>query len=245
MKTSLKKWWAFVEQNEPWKSSPSQQDAKRLARAIDRFRQPRKKPSEPTENQIVPIVNALAKGAQLLQTAREWKEPRVGTGSKVRQEARGLQWRTVMAYGGLETILKSCCGIDGPGLDGRVVATLCDGCLKDALAEYTALDPPRFGTRSSEKWLGTTEDAADPALLSFLRIKQGDAKAVRKWLVDGQPVTTWSGAIMLAKALRNATAHGALSASKVVEWKLAPTLDRLTSDHAVVAAGVLNVLCEE
>ncbi|MEC4815849.1 MAG: hypothetical protein SAK29_21630 [Scytonema sp. PMC 1069.18] len=43
---------------------------------------------------------------------------------------------------------------------------------------------------------------------------------IDQWIVQSVPIYTWSDAVRLAKALRNATAHGALSPTKVQEWGL-------------------------
>jgi hypothetical protein len=76
----------------------------------------------------------------------------------------------------------------------------------------------------------------------LLGLSETDANAVGKWLAEQQPACSWPSALQLAQAFRNATVHGALSASKVKEWKLRPAFRTLTDDLGSVTAAVLMKL---
>ncbi len=70
-------------------------------------------------------------------------------------------------------------------------------------------------------------------------LTSGDKKAIDRWLVQSQSVDSWCEAYKLAKALRNASAHGFLLPTKIGEWGLKEGFLRLTEDLAeVVIAGL-------
>ncbi|MEG4279053.1 hypothetical protein QUA62_16470, partial [Microcoleus sp. MON1_C1] len=50
------------------------------------------------------------------------------------------------------------------------------------------------------------------------------------YISNGIAIEDWANATMLAKALRNATAHGALSPSKVEDWRLKPAMKILVKN---------------
>mgnify|MGYP000913948199 FL=1 len=70
----------------------------------------------------------------------------------------------------------------------------------------------------------------------------GDVKIFRRWFLQGESVSNWVDALFLARAIRNATAHGALSASKAAELKLGEAIAVLTRDLTLVAAAIFEVL---
>jgi hypothetical protein len=51
-------------------------------------------------------------------------------------------------------------------------------------------------------------------------LRYGDRKMFQSWVLAKSPVEAWDKSILLAKALRNMSAQGALSASKVEELGL-------------------------
>jgi hypothetical protein len=53
------------------------------------------------------VVSGVARGFTLLRNARRWSHPLAGAGSRKAMEARGRQWRLVMAYGGFEIFAKA------------------------------------------------------------------------------------------------------------------------------------------
>ncbi|MEH1832888.1 MAG: hypothetical protein V7L29_12595 [Nostoc sp.] len=60
--------------------------------------------------------------------------------------------------------------------------------------------------------------------------------------MKSQPVSNWVEAVRLAKALRNATAHGALSASKVKDWGLQKPLLALSDNLAEIVVAAMQKL---
>jgi hypothetical protein len=67
---------------------------------------------------------------------------------------------------------------------------------------------------------------------------------IRRWLIEQQPITSWEAALAFAQALRNVTVHGALSATKIKEWKLPATLETLLHNLEQVVAAALARLNE-
>jgi hypothetical protein len=60
--------------------------------------------------------------------------------------------------------------------------------------------------------------------------------------VKSQPIDSWEKGVKLAKAIRNASAHGFLAATKVNELGLKPGLRKLTDDLASIVKFGLHKL---
>ncbi len=191
---------------------------------------------------IKKVTSALYRAVPLLQAALHWEDPTVG-GTLDRRSAtdrrRGEQWRLVLAFSGMETLTKALLSQKGRGgIGAEHFRTLLSGC---ALPEYLPLEVPQHRESLLEDWF--TADAQDD-LLDFLGLDFGDAKITARWLVERRPMIDWVEGLCLAKALRNATVHGALSASKVEQWKLADAIGRLVDDIAIIATAILAKLAE-
>jgi hypothetical protein len=197
---------------------------------------------EASQEHVEVILDVLYRGVPLLLAALGWDEPHAGSrGGKSPQtdRARGDQWRLVMAYGGFETLAKGLLGCPGKSqLTGEDFATLLSKC---SLSRYRAIPSPELKEAVRERWFTPPADSRQP-LLEFLGLSGSDTQAIYHWLAKGAEVDSWHGAVVLAKALCDVTAHGALSASKVREWRLRPALQKLTADLAIVAASALKAL---
>jgi hypothetical protein len=165
-------------------------------------------------------VLGIIRGHEMMAQAKLWAEPSIGPGKTA--PARGRQWRLVMAYGGLELLIKSLSGTKGNGLDEKILENLFG---KLSLPTFEPLEPPAIDKSSLKEWI-EEEDASD--VLDILKKENGDRKRFDAWLIKQQPVTTWVDGILLTKSLGSATVHGALSPTKIIEWKLGDTLSRLT-----------------
>jgi hypothetical protein len=145
-----------------------------------------------------------------------------------------------MAYGGLETMVKALLGVQRGGrADSRALADFVEKCRPDP---FTPLPPPTVSESALDKIFRLPQVTDDHPLLAFLDLNPSNASTIHDWMVKGQPVDSWAGAIKLAKALRDATAHGALSASKVLEWRLLPTFEELPLRLGRLAAAALRQL---
>jgi hypothetical protein len=179
-------------------------------------------------------IHRIIRGHELIAQARSWVEPSIGSGKTA--TARGAQWRLVMAYGGFELLAKSLAGAKDRGLDEKAVDSLIG---KLALPMFEPLAPPPIDKSSLKDWMDE-EDASD--VLDFLKMDKGDRNLFDAWLAKQKALTTWTDAVLLAKAFRNATAHGALSPSKIEEWKLGEAVSRLTEEILRIDEAVFEVL---
>jgi hypothetical protein len=185
------------------------------------------------------LHSCLVRGKELLSTALEWDGPSVGRSGSDTALLRGLQWRAVIAWSGLEQILKKLCNLKDRNDLARVIALL-------PLPKCSSLSPPCESLRRLDRWRQKDTGDDNSGINGFLQSESKESKEIfRKWLISGQPVETWNEVLSLAKVLRHATAHGALSATKVREWGLAELLLRLVPEVGVVAAAVFERMFQE
>ena len=199
--------------------------ASRLARLNPDFK---------NESQISSHVHGIIRGRELLKNAREWAEPEIGQGPSAKY--RGLQWKLVMAYSGIELLLKSLAAMGKGGLEPKEVADLI---TKLQLPALEPIASPSLEKPSIKAWI---KELDQDAVLDFLKTDKGDRSQIQCWLLDQKPCTTWTDALLLAKALRNCTAHGALSPNKVQEWGLADAFKQLPYALFKIDAAIFEVL---
>lgn len=145
-------------------------------------------------------------------------------------KARGIQWQLVMAYGGFESVTKTLMALRVEKKSGLTLAHVKKFTSKcNNLPPYIPLEAPDTTTKNLEKWL-TKSSETGKELLNFLGLKNGYRNKIKDWLVNSNQIEDWANATMLAKALRNATAHGALSPTKVKEWRLEPAMKILVKN---------------
>lgn len=177
-------------------------------------------PAPDGDKACVVRIHGIVRGHELIAQARSWVEPSIGSAKTA--TARGGQWRLVMAYGGFELLAKSLTATKGGGLEEKALSDLVG---KLSLPDFDALVPPSIEKSSLKKWM-EEEDAS--YVLDFLKMENGDRKRFDAWLSKQKPIETWTDAVLLAKALRSATVHGALSPTKIDEWKIGDAVSRLT-----------------
>ncbi|MEG4520927.1 MULTISPECIES: hypothetical protein [unclassified Microcoleus] len=183
------------------------------------------------------LIKALSPGQALVQAAIEWQHPAIGQSEtcSVNDKLRGHQWRLVIAYSGFEIASKALM-MDkwNRQVEKEMYERFLEKCF---LPDYKPIEPPR-GKPKLAKWL----NKEDGALASFLRVTSGDKKAIDRWLVQSQSVDSWCEAYKLAKALRNASAHGFLLPTKIHDWGLKNGFLRLTDDLAKIVIPGLSKL---
>ena len=182
------------------------------------------------------VIKAVSRGVALMQAATEWKEPAIGK-NKPRtslEKVRGHQWRLVITYSGFEITFKALMNHQRRTTDMNKIKEFVQKCH---LPEYIALVAPDK-TSSLEKWLNKEEGK----LAEFLGVSNGDRKIIENWIVKSQPIDSWEKGVKLAKAIRNASAHGFLAATKVNELGLKPGLRKLTDDLASIVKFGLHKL---
>lgn len=68
-----------------------------------------------------------------------------------------------------------------------------------------------------------------------------DGEIFKEWLNNkGSSLTNWSDIVKLAKAFRNMTVHGALSASKLREWGFKNAIYALSNNLGKIVAVALQ-----
>ncbi|MBD2726447.1 hypothetical protein H6G96_08915 [Nostoc sp. FACHB-892] len=233
--------WQFFGSYESWINDPAK--CKDIQRRISHFNQTHSDNSD----HICDVIQALSKGFYLMKSGLEWEEPAVGHNSDDKpndtHKARGIQWRLVMTWGGFETIIKTLLlTTDKGGLNTKSIKDFTDQC--DLANNYNPLNPPNPTRINLERWLNKDPSIeGKSALADFLSLGNGDQKIIEHWIVKSQPVSNWVEAVRLAKALRNATAHGALSATKVKQWGLEKPLLTLSDNLAeIVVAGMQKLI---
>lgn len=192
------------------------------------------------------VIQSLSRGFYLTKSAVQWHEPAIGHSvdgnHNNTQKARGVQWRLVMAYGGFETTTKTLLKMGRGGLTPKALRDFTHKC---SLPTYTPLLSPKIARANLDKWLkkSPTTRTGQTALIDFLSLECGDAQIVEAWIVESADVSSWTEAVRLAKAIRNATAHGALSATKVKQWGLENAILTLSDNLGeLVVAGLRKLL---
>jgi hypothetical protein len=222
LSTAWASWWAFLEARRPW-SAHGAAICDRLRR-FDESHQP---------EGVKAVIGQLAQGKYLVLAALRWLTPAVGplppAESGPADRARGEQWRLVMAFAGLERLLKTLLRLEGKrGVESEQTRRYL-GCLP--LPPYAGLpSPPR---------------RAAPAQPGLERGECPKFKGELRTWMDGRAVRSWEGALLLAQTLRHATAHGSLSATRSDRGGLRPALRALVADVGTVAAATFGRLHAE
>lgn len=180
-------------------------------------------------------VQGIARGAALVTQARAWSRPTAGRPSAL-SEIRGLQWRLVMAVAGLEIILKSLIGRAHPGIEEfRILER------RIGNSDVESMPCPEVSPSHRRRWL------EDESILRFLSLRGADLGIISGWLAseDRRPLEGMANQLALAKALRNCTAHAALSATKCQQLNLRPAMNQLPTVIQIATARIFEVLCEE
>jgi hypothetical protein len=168
-------------------------------------------------------LRRLSQGKHLVEAALTWTCPTAGprppAEANDNERTRGEQWRLVMAFAGLERLAKT-----------LLLIKPAAGLTPDDLARFVArCQPPDYGEP-----LPPPPPPVGPLPPDFNR-------GVQRYL-EGHHITGWADALILAKCLRHATAHGTLAASRAVKLALRPALTRLTDDVGRAAAAVFGRL---
>lgn len=197
-----------------------------------------------TKEHIEVVMYSLARGYALMKAAKTWQDPFVGavpTSPTSTSALRGIQWRLVMAYNAFEIVCLALKSHEG-GLSHPMITDFVRSCRLGT--PPTPLKPPARDRSGLKAWLEKTtlRGAEGDALIAFLGYRREDATVIRDWIVKGSPIATWEKAVMLAKALRNTSAHGSLSASKVASFGLREAMEALPDHLSTVMDAALEKL---
>jgi hypothetical protein len=143
-----------------------------------------------------------------------------------------------MIYGGFETVTKTLFK-KHKYLNPEIIQELIDKC---DIPNYSLLIPPASTRVKLEKWLEKPSHTSKTAIAYFLGLEKGDQAIIEDWIVKSHVISNWVDAVKLAKALRNATAHGALSASKVRQWGLQKSILTLSDNLGEIVIAAIHKL---
>lgn len=217
--------WGMADPNESWLTDLAK--CSEIQGRLSIFNQNHSENPQHIDN----VIKTIAIGFNLTKAAVEWDNPVAGKTlpNPSTANARGIQWQLVMAYGGFESVTKTLMNLR-ENKSGLTIAHIKDFTSKCNLPDYIPLIPPNTNRKNLDKWLTKSPPETGDELLNFLGLKHGDRNQIKDWLVNSNPIKDWANATRLAKALRNATAHGALSPSKVKEWGLEPGMKILVKN---------------
>lgn len=193
------------------------------------------------------VLYSLSRGYWLMEAAMEWEKPYAGkepTSAQSVSVLRGLQLRLAMAYNAFELIAMALMQPDRT-LSPEIIGSFVQKCQLRASAD--PISPPNKNRAVLKQWLDGSAIARKKgeegeALLEFLGLKRGDRTLFQSWVLAEIPVNNWDRRILLAKALRNMSAHGALSASKVGELGLRQAFEVLPESLSEVVHAALQQL---
>jgi len=238
LSNAWKQWCAMMKKSGVWDGSANPEDWECIGLRLQKFHPPTHLPHE----EIHAAAMALSKGKALVEAALKWDNPIIGAGMTVTDVVRGEQWRFVMAWGGLETIVKTLLRLPKRnGIKDDQMRSFVDSC---DLPTYVPIASPNKSLKDLEDWLAKGEKNGKYEMLVFLGVDAGDATAIREWLIEGHGIESWPSAMKLSKAIRNATGHGALLPAKVSGWGLRKVIQRLTLDLGQLVAGAIEQLAK-
>lgn len=188
--------------------------------------------------QIDLVMVAISRGRSLMEAVADWEKPVVGAEPATSQDSaymRGAQWRLVMAYNAFEIVCFALMQGKYANVEQRFAKFV--ACCN--AGDYRRnIESPKRERAVIKQWLDiplssqeeptVNQTGQESYLLDFLGLYSGDRKVFERWFLKSECVDTWEGALLLAKALRNMTAHGALSATKVREFGLKNGIEELT-----------------
>ncbi|MGK7944285.1 MAG: hypothetical protein AB4058_07435 [Microcystaceae cyanobacterium] len=224
-------WKQLIEPDNSWKNNPEK--CSLIQQRLSHFNVNHLD----TENHIDKTIKAITRGIPLIQSAIEWQDPRVGKKSQNKFDRfRGSQWRLVIAYSGFEITVKALLLLKEKPLTPELIATF----LKNInLPKYQELSYPNPRKNDNfKKWL----NKENGSIAEFLGVRGADKKSINSWIFEQNTVETWLKSFQLAKALRNASAHGYLLPKKVKDWDLESGFSKLADDLGIIIAYALQQL---
>lgn len=168
------------------------------------------------------LISGMARGDALLRGALLMPILKSKGGKKNAAYFRALQWRLVACYGGFEILIKSLRGkISDNGLREEDFLTTINACGFKKESSFAKPSNPK----GVQKWVSTLQ-SKDSNIEDFLLLNKYDFEVLSGWLTGSQ-LTSRKDACLLAKAIRNATAHGFLSPTKANEFGMEQILKDL------------------
>lgn len=188
------------------------------------------------------LISAMARGDALIKGAAGLAVPRRKGVAPNARYFRLLQWRLVMSYAGLEVFTKALLGRhghgDASGLRGSDFEKIFQQLKLSILAP---IEPPK-PNNAIRRWLGEDGGKGNfSEVAKFMNLNGFDQQVLLEWL-HGTAVTNHTQACQLAKAIRNATAHGFLSPAKCRDLGFTEALKSLPKHvHGIRVAAICRL----
>lgn len=190
------------------------------------------------------VVEVISRGYALIKAGIQWQNPVVGSASEEPTKtdlARGIQWQLVITYAGFELLVKILMNEQSRG--GLTLNTIQNFVQKCNLPTSPDVLNPPSNLSNLDEWLTKpATSTGDLPILGFLGVENGDKTIISDWLIQSRPANTWVDVVRLAKAIRNTSAHGALSATKLGQWGLIKQIPLLTNNLGEIAVAALDKL---
>jgi len=230
LKSAYRHWREFLRTNGIGNRQPDQPSTQRVAACFRNFGCDETADAE----RVNRLVLAVDRSKSLIDSALSWQRPHIGASGNGTDQARGAQWRLVIAWCGLEELIQTIMDDLRRGAIDRFVSDC-------QLPAFSRLDAPKENAKLKE-WRRSHAKSSGQDILQFLDARKQGRELFVQWLVKGKPLKTRTDALCLAQALRHATAHGALSATKVREWGMLPAFKRLVPEIGAVCAAAIEQL---
>ena len=226
LQTAYRHWREFLKLDAKSGRIPDDEQARQILVCFNRFG----KEQNESADRASRLILAVDRSKSLLESALSWDDASVGANGTQTDQDRGTQWRLVMAWCGLEELIDSI-------MEKRTWGTIdlfVGSCNLDPMLEFAS---PR-STKKLVKW----REESHLDILSFLDSRGQGKNIIERWLVKGQNLKSKADILVLAQALRHATAHGTLSATKIREWGMREAFDRLIIEIGLVGAAAIEQL---
>lgn len=228
LNTAYRHWRDYLGMDGHWSLTPNVEQTRHMASVFSQFG----REQDACPDRANRLILAVDRSKSLLESALSWKHASVGAKSNQTDQDRGAQWRLVMAWCGLEELINS---IMEDRRRGKIEQFL-ESCQLEPMESFL----PPHATSKLREW----REKPNHGILDFLAPNKQGKDLLQRWLIKGQLLKSRTDVLVLAQTLRHSTAHGALSASKVRQWGMRDTIDRLIVELGLVAAAAIDKLVD-
>ena len=229
LQTAYRYWREYLKLHRPSGGKPNDDQATQILVCFNQFG----KQQDLSPDRLNRLILAVDRSKSLLESALSWEAASVGAKGTQTDQNRGTQWRLVMAWCGLEELIMTIYKLKN-GVPRDDIGRFLSGIHADS---PMSVPPPRL-TKKLLKW----REESNLDILTFLDSRKQAKDILNCWLVRGQKLNRRADILVLAQAFRHATAHGALSATKVRDWGMRDAFDRLIVEIGVVGAAAIEQL---
>jgi hypothetical protein len=197
-------------------------------------------------------VALLAQGQALLGSAlHDPLKYHAAAGDKltVTRKARMAQWRLVMAFSGFETLSKGLILPRGREWKnprfGEYIRRMDIAMSNGKATTLQPLSAPALDNQTRKRFFEDIHLQPGGAFARLLNLNEHDIQLMGNWISGKTHLESWDERLRLAKASRNCTVHGALSATKTADFGFVPAFKEMTTNIATFAESVFKHLTNQ